>query len=79
MFEDRLGRATAMIISLIDPATIILGGETPMPERMCERVPRKWPGYVQVDRSNTRLAWCDAAHGALLMGAASLAAARHGG
>ena len=78
VFEDRLGRATAMIISLIDPATIILGGETPMPERMCERVPRKWPGYVQVDRSNTRLALCDAGHGALLRGAASLAAARRG-
>ncbi len=79
VFEDRLGRATAMIISLIDPATIILGGDTPMPERMCERVPRKWPGYVQVDRSNTRLAWCDAGHGALLRGAASLASARRGG
>ena len=79
VFEDRLGRATATIVSLIDPGTIILGGNTPMPERMCERVPRKWPGYVQIDRSNTRLTWCEAGHGALLRGAADLAAARRSG
>ena len=76
VFEDRLGRATAAIISLIDPGTIILGGNTPMPERMLERVPRKWPGYVQIDRSNTRLAVCSAGHDALIAGAAMLAMAR---
>ena len=79
VFEDRLGRATATIISLFDPDVIVLGGTFVNLPRLCERLPRKWPGYVQVDRSNTRLAWCDAAHGALLRGAASLAAARHGG
>jgi predicted NBD/HSP70 family sugar kinase len=76
VFEDRLGRATAAIISLIDPGTIILGGNTPMPERMRERVPRKWPGYVQIDRSNTHLAVCSAGHDALIAGAAMLAMAR---
>ena len=75
VFEDRLGRATAAMINLIDPGTIILGGDTPMPERMRERVPRKWPGYVQIDRSNTRLVVCSAGHDALIAGAAILAAA----
>ena len=76
VFEDRLGRATASMISLIDPGTIILGGETPLPERMCERVPRKWPGYVQIDRSNTQLTFCERGHEALIGGAAVLAARR---
>jgi fructokinase len=76
VFEDRLGRATASMISLIDPGTIILGGETPLPKRMCERVPRKWPGYVQIDRSNTHLTFCERGHEALIGGAAVLAARR---
>jgi len=78
VFEDRLGRATATMISLIDPGRIILGGDTPMPQRMCERVPRKWPGYVQIDRSQTRLTWCGAGYDSLLGGAATLATAQHG-
>ena len=76
VFEDRLGRATAAMINLIDPGTIILGGDTPLPDRMCARVPRKWPGYVQIDRSNTQLAACSAGHDALLAGAVMLASAR---
>ena len=75
VFEDRLGRATATMINLIDPGTIILAGRTPLAARMCERVPRKWPGYVQVDRSRTRLTWCERGHGALLAGAGLLAQA----
>jgi predicted NBD/HSP70 family sugar kinase len=78
VFEDRLGRATATMISLIDPGIIILGGDTPLPERMCERVPRKWPGYVQIDRSNTHLTWCANGHDALMGGAVALAAAWRG-
>lgn len=78
VFEDRLGRATATMISLIDPGTIILGGDAPLPARMCERVPRKWPGYVQTDRSNTHLTWCDAGHDALVKGAVMLATTRQG-
>ena len=76
VFEDRLGRATATMITLIDPGTIVLGGHTPLPDRMCARVPRKWPGYVQVDRSNTRLVHCDAGHDGLMRGAVLLAQRR---
>ena len=69
IFEDRLGRATATIISLLDPRTIILGGQVPLPDRICERVPRKWPGYVQIDCSDTRLRRCTDGMKALAGGA----------
>jgi len=69
VFEDRLGRATATIISLLDPETIVLGGHVPLPERLCERVPRKWPGYVQIDCSETKLHRCTDGMNALAGGA----------
>ena len=74
VYEDRLGRATATMISLFDPHSIVLGGAVPLADRLCERLPRKWPGYVQVDRSNTRIVAADAKAGvdALLGGAAIL-------
>ena len=62
------------MISLFDPHSIVLGGAVPLADRLCERLPRKWPGYVQVDRSNTRIVAADANAGvdALLGGAAIL-------
>ena len=69
VFEDRLGRATATIISLLDPETIVLGGHMPLPDRLCERVPRKWPGYVQIDCSKTTLHRCTDGMNALAGGA----------
>lgn len=73
VYEDRLGRATATMISLFDPHIIVLGGAVPLAERMCERLPRKWPGYVQVDRSRTRLLASETGTKPLLGGAAYLA------
>jgi len=72
VYEDRLGRATATMINLLDPHIIILGGATPLADRMCNRVPRKWPGYVQVDRTRTRLVASLDRERALLGGAARL-------
>ena len=72
VFEDRLGRATATIISLFDPQMIILGGMVPLPERLETRVPRKWPGYVQINRTKTRLVVSANGADALLKGAALL-------
>lgn len=72
VFEDRLGRATATLIALFDPQAILLGGVAPLAERLCERVPRKWPGYVQIDRSRTRLVACTDDDSMLLRGAALL-------
>lgn len=73
VYEDRLGRATATLISLFDPHVIVLGGAVPLAKRMGERLPRKWPGYVQVDRSRTRLVATEAGADLLLIGAACLA------
>ena len=76
VFEDRLGRATATIISLFDPDVIVLGGTFLNLPRLCERMPRKWPGYVQVDRSKTRLVGSEGGINAVTAGAAMLAADR---
>ena len=73
VYEDRLGRATATMINLFDPHVIVLGGAVPLAERMCERLPRKWPGYVQIDRSRTSLVAMDGGTHPLLDGAAILA------
>ena len=72
VFEDRLGRATASIITLFDPQVIVLCGIAPLADRLCERLPRKWPGYVQVDRSRTTLIACEDDDTVLLCGAAML-------
>jgi len=72
VYEDRLGRATATMINLFDPHVIALGGAVPLAERMCERLPRKWPGYVQIDRSHTRLVTAPPGITPLLGGAACL-------
>ena len=74
VFEDRLGRATATIISLFDPDVIVLGSTFVNLPRLCERLPRKWPGYVQVDRSRTRLVGSGDGIHAVTAGAAMLAA-----
>ena len=73
-FEDRLGRATATLISLIDPDVIVLGGAGLQLDRLQERIPRKWPGYVQIDRSATRLATAKGGVTPVIRGAAFLAA-----
>ena len=72
VLEDRLGRATATMISLFDPQMIVLGGMVPLPERLATRLPRKWPGYVQISRSRTRLAVSKSGGDALLKGAVML-------
>ena len=76
VLEDRLGRATAAIITLLDPDVIIIGGRIGQMERLISNVPRKWPGYVQIDRSNTALTWCSAGYGSLIGGAVKLASDR---
>ena len=55
VLEDRIGRATAAIINLIDPDVIILGGMVGALPRLVDNVPRKWPGYVISKKPATRL------------------------
>jgi fructokinase/N-acetylglucosamine kinase len=54
-YEERLARALASIINIIDPDVIVLGGGLSNIQRLYENVPRLWPRYVFSDRIDTRL------------------------
>ena len=60
-YEDRLARALASVINLLDPDVIVLGGGLSNLDRLYTTVPARWGAYVFSDRVNTRLV--RAAHG----------------
>ncbi len=45
-YEDRLARACGMVINLIDPDVIVLGGGLSSLVRLYDNVPRLWQNYV---------------------------------
>jgi fructokinase len=55
-YEDRMARALASIINVIDPDIIVLGGGLSNIERLYERVPALWLPHIFSDRVVTRLA-----------------------
>jgi fructokinase len=55
-YEDRMARALASIINVIDPDVIVLGGGLSNIERLYERVPALWLPHIFSDRVVTRLA-----------------------
>jgi len=54
-YIDRLARATATVINLIDPHVIVLGGGMSKVARLYTDVPRLWPKYVFSDTVVTKL------------------------
>ena len=60
-YEDRLARALASIVNVLDPEVVVLGGGLSRLERLYANVPRLWGRYVFSDRVDTRLV--AAAHG----------------
>jgi len=54
-YEDRMARALASVINVVDPDAIVLGGGLSNIERLYESVPRRWAPYVFSDRVATRL------------------------
>jgi len=54
-YEERLARALASVINLLDPDVIVLGGGLSNLERLYERVPAAWEPFVFSDRVDTRL------------------------
>lgn len=54
-YEDRMARALASIINVIDPHVIVLGGGLSNITRLYERVPGLWAPYVFSDTVTTRL------------------------
>ncbi|HET9733867.1 MAG TPA: ROK family protein [Burkholderiales bacterium] len=54
-YEERLARALASVINLLDPDVIVLGGGMSNVERLYGNVPRLWTRQVFSDRVDTRL------------------------
>lgn len=54
-YEDRMARALASIINVIDPHVIVLGGGLSNISRLYSNVPAVWGQYVFSDRVDTRL------------------------
>ena len=54
-YEDRLARALASVINLLDPDVIVLGGGLSRVPRLYQNVPRLWKAWVFSDRVDTRL------------------------
>ena len=55
-YEERLARALAYVVNILDPDVIVLGGGMSNVERLYANVPRLWGGYVFSDYVATRLA-----------------------
>jgi fructokinase len=55
-YEERLARALAHVINLLDPDVIVLGGGLSNVDRLYASVPRLWGPWVFSDRVDTRLA-----------------------
>jgi fructokinase len=54
-YVDRLARGLAMVINLIDPDAIVLGGGLSAIAALYREVPQRWARYVFSDRVETRL------------------------
>jgi fructokinase len=54
-YEDRMARALASVINILDPDVVVLGGGLSNLARLYEAVPRRWARYVFSDRVDTRL------------------------
>ncbi len=54
-YEHRLARALAMVINIIDPDVIVLGGGMSNCRSLYDNVPRLWQEFVFSDRVDTQL------------------------
>ncbi|WP_282609667.1 ROK family protein [Pelagibius sp. Alg239-R121] len=54
-YEDRLSRALAMVINVLDPDVIVLGGGISNIERLYQTLPKRLPEYVFSDSFDTMI------------------------
>jgi fructokinase len=54
-YEDRMARALASVLNLLDPDVVVLGGGLSKMKRLYENVPRLWGRYTFSDTMTTRL------------------------
>ncbi len=55
-YEDRLARALAHVINVVDPDVVVLGGGLSNVDRWYASVPRLWEKWIFSDRVDTALA-----------------------
>ena len=54
-YEDRLARALAVVLNVLDPDVVVLGGGISKLARLYENVPRRWQAWAFSDRVTTPL------------------------
>jgi fructokinase len=54
-YEERMARALAMVLNILDPDVIVLGGGMSQIARLYEAVPRRWQEWAFSDRVTTPL------------------------
>ena len=54
-YEDRMARALASVINILDPDVIVLGGGMSNVQRLYNNVPEQWGAYVFSDQVATKL------------------------
>ena len=54
-YEERMAKALASVINVLDPDVIVLGGGCSNIDRIYENVPQLWGGYAFSDEITTRL------------------------
>ena len=54
-YEERLARALAHVINILDPDVIVLGGGMSNTDRLYDTVPSLWGPWVFSDRVDTKL------------------------
>jgi len=75
-YTDRMARALASVINIIDPEVIVLGGGVSNMVSLYEDVPQRWNRYVFSDRVDTKLVRAMHGDSSGVRGAASLWPAR---
>ena len=55
-YIERLAAGLALVINVLDPAVIVLGGGVSNVQALYEQVPQRWDRYVFSDRVDTQLA-----------------------
>lgn len=75
-YEDRLARALAHVVNIVDPDVIVLGGGLSNVDRWYKSVPRLWTRWIFSDRVDTELVRNAHGDSSGVRGAAWLAAQR---
>ena len=78
-YADRLARALASVINILDPDVIVVGGGVSNVQRLYTAVPARWERYVFSDRVDTRLVPAKHGDSSGVRGAARLWPATAGG